>query len=118
MPRRAVTTDLDRVLARLRAANPVPPSFAHVLNLDVDALAQLIADPDVDVGDVKSVEPTKRRKRRPTIASVTRQAARANVSIAHVDLDADGYVTRVVFGRAPSEEAEPHNEWDEPEAVH
>ena len=46
-----MTFDLEKIRARIRAANPMPSSVDHLRDLDVDALSRMIGGDDVPVDD-------------------------------------------------------------------
>jgi hypothetical protein len=94
---------MDRLRARLRAANPVPPSYDHLF--DADLLQRLtisdivIGDDDDSVEDMEPVESVKRtRKRKPTLAGIKRQAVKAGVEVARYDFRPDGTIS-IVTGK-------------------
>jgi hypothetical protein len=93
-----------REQARQRAAQMYDPDW-------VQRRLQRLAPTDVVVGDAppSGAEEPKRRKRRPTIASIARQAANAGLVIVRVEFDVDGRIVGVVMGK--SDEAKP-SEWD------
>jgi len=96
---RAARATSPPLAERLQAAHPVPHSTAH---LDDPDLLRRIGGDDVvalDSGeDAEPIEPIKRRKRKPTLTSVARQAAKARVAVAAYDVRPDGTI-RVVIGK-------------------
>ena len=65
--RQDTTTAMERLRARLRAVNPVPPSYDHLFDRD---LLRRLTITDVGGGDDDSVEDAEpKRKRRPTLAA-------------------------------------------------
>ena len=56
-------------------------------------------------------KPPTKRNRKLTLASNTKQAAKAGLTIARVEFDADGRIVGVVTGK-PAETKPDANEWD------
>ena len=83
---------------------PLPAQFAHLR--DPDLLRRLMSS-DVDmardmagfVDDAEPVEAVKRRKRKTTLASIAKQAAKAGLVIVRVEFDPDGRISGVVTGK-------------------
>jgi hypothetical protein len=84
-------TDL---ITRLRAANPVPPTFDHLNDPD---LLQRLSSTDVVIGDDGEDSP-RRRQRKPSLTSIIRQAAKAGVEIAGYEVRPDGTI-KIVTGK-------------------
>ena len=95
--------------ARLQAANPVPPTFAH-LHVDAGTLWQRIGGDDVGESELP-IENVPRRTRRRTLASIVKEASRAGLTIAQVEFDADGRISGIVTGKA-DEKPDANDEWD------
>ena len=105
-----VPVEIVQLAERLRAARTSRterpqsvPAFDHPLHtLDVDALWRRMGGEDVPIEDsgedAEPIEPITRRKRRPTLASVAKQAAKAGVDVAAYDVRPDGTV-RVIIGK-------------------
>ena len=90
------TMDELRQRATGEARQP-PSSFAHRFDPDLDR--RLTSDVVIDdsVEDVKPVKPAKRtRKRKPTLAGVARQAAKAGIPVAGYEVRLDGTIGVVV----------------------
>ena len=111
--RQDTDTAYERLRARLRAANPVPPSYDHLFDSD---LLRRLKTTDIVIGDGgEDAEPVKRtRKRKPTLAGVARQAAKAGIDVAGYEVRPDGTI-KVITGK-PNEATTPDNndsnEWD------
>lgn len=61
--------------------------------------------------DAALVTPKQRRRRKPSLVTVAKQAAREGLEVARYAVDPDGKIT--VFTRAPMATANPDgNEWD------
>jgi hypothetical protein len=56
-------------------------------------------------------EPARKRQRKPTLASVAKQAAKAGIEVARYEVDADGKIS-IVTGNANEPNTETGNEWD------
>jgi len=56
-------------------------------------------------------EPARRRQRKPTLAGVAKQAAKAGIEVARYEVDADGKII-IVPGKANAPDIETGNEWD------
>jgi hypothetical protein len=107
----------DRLMNSLDVSDAVacdPPMFDIFEVPSVDRFNQLF--PSGDSGD--AVEPVKRtRKRKPTLAGVARQAAKAGIEVARYEVRPDGI--NIITGK-PSEATTPDNnndsnnsnEWD------
>jgi hypothetical protein len=54
----------------------------------------------------EQVEPVKRSKRKLTIAGITKQAAKAGLTVVRVDFDRDGRVAGIVTGKQPGDAIE------------
>lgn len=54
--------------------------------------------------DAEPVEPVKRRNRKLTLAGITKQAAKAGLTVVRVDFDQDGKVAGIVTGKQPIED--------------
>jgi hypothetical protein len=107
---------LARLCARLRAANPVPPSFDHLH--DHDLIERLTPVVVLDGGgEVAEPQPVKRRKRRPNQAVVLRRLKAEGFVPSSLTVKADGSVDVWFDKRA---EVEDRNEWDDDkgEALH
>ncbi len=58
------------------------------------------------------VEPAKRRARRPTLASVAKQASKAGIEVARYEVEPDKIVV-IVVGKSGMDNAATTNEWDQ-----
>jgi len=82
--------DEMRLRASGEAQNP-PPWFAHPFDPDLRRLTSTDVVTDDSVEDVKPVKPASRtRKRKPTLAGVARQAAKAGIPVAGYEVRPDG----------------------------
>jgi len=91
---------LQRLLDRLRAANPKPHRFDH---LDADLLDRLMTPPPtLDAGN--DIETPKRRPKRRSLPTIIKQAAKAGAYVRIV-----GDVIEVIPGKP---DASDENEWD------
>jgi hypothetical protein len=86
---------------RQRATHEVqqpPSSFAHLFDPDLERLTSDVVTDD-SVEDVKPIKPAKRtRKRKPTLAGVARQAARAGIPVAGYEVRSDGSI-KIITGK-------------------
>ena len=93
------TMDELRQRATGEAQQP-PSSFAHPFDPDLER--RLTSDDvvtDDSVEDVKPVKPAKRtRKRKPTLAGVARQAAKAGIPVAGYEVRSDGSI-KIITGK-------------------
>jgi hypothetical protein len=87
---------------RLRATGEAqhPPSwFAHPFDPDLRRLTSTDVVTDDNVEDVKPVKPASRaRKRKPTLAGVARQAAKAGIPVAGYEVRPDGSI-KIITGK-------------------
>jgi len=123
-------------LREARASNPLPsllrmvdemrqgatqeaqqlPSFQYdVKSMQPQTSPEFVTDEGVE--DVKPAKPTKRtRKRKPTLAGVARQAAKAGVEVAGYEVRPDGtikVITGKPVGGGEIDTATPHpSEWN------
>jgi len=58
------------------------------------------------------VEPAKRRARRPTLASVAKQASKAGIEVERYEVEPDKIVV-IVVGKSGMDNAATTNEWDQ-----
>lgn len=86
------------------------------LAMDLPTLADLLAG-----RKVKAETPAKRdgvspapqrRKRRPTLVSVAKQASKAGIDVARYEIDVDGRIS-IVTGKPSETKTTQTNEWDE-----
>ena len=73
---------------------------------------------DIVVGDVQDTEPTERvkRKRRPTLSGIARQAKRAGIEVARFDFRPDGTIS-FATGKPDHVTTPDHNDSDEWDSV-
>jgi hypothetical protein len=91
------TTDEMRQRAT-HEAQQQPSSFAHLFDPDLERLISDVVTDD-GVEDVKPVQPAKRtRKRKPTLAGVARQAAKAGIPVAGYEVRSDGSI-KIITGK-------------------
>ncbi len=97
--------------ARQRARS----SFPHLFDSD---LLQRLMPTDIVVGDVQDTEPTERvkRKRRPTLSGIARQAKRAGIEVARFDFRPDGTIS-FATGKPDHVTTPDHNDSDEWDSV-
>ena len=94
--------NIEALHARLRSAGS-PPSFDHLHDPGlVQRLSAVISDPGDVVGD--DGEPVKRRQRRPSLASVAKQAEKAGITVASYDVRPDGTISVVVGADDPKDD--------------
>lgn len=94
MTRAAIEQVLERLLA-----NPVLPSFALMHEIGHPQLRlwrQIGGARCSSAGHVEDTEPVKRRQRRPTLASIHKQATKAGIPVSGYELRPDGSIGVVV----------------------
>jgi hypothetical protein len=92
------------------AADPTWPPPLDLLGIVTDTDEDMARAED-DADDAGLTEPTRRtRKRKPTLASVARQAAKASLEVAAYEVKPDGSIV-VVLGKPGETKPEDDNEW-------
>jgi hypothetical protein len=97
------------------------PTIAEDLRRQDETISRMIAraeaeqvEAEAEASSAPAIEPaTRRRKRRPTLATIARQAARAGLEVSKYEVDPDTGKITIVPGKpeiAPA--ATERNEWD------
>ncbi len=100
-PRSLLLRAMDEMRLRATGEAPHPPSwFAHPFDPDLQRrLTSTDVVTDDSVEDVKPVKPASRtRKRKPTLAGVARQAAKAGIPVAGYEVRPDGSI-KIITGK-------------------
>ena len=109
------TMDELRRRATGEAQQP-PSSFAHPFDPDLERRLTSDVVTDDSVEDVKPVKPAKRtRQRKPSLAAVARQAAKAGVEVARYDFRPDGTISIVTgkpVGDIETDDTTPDPKWN------
>lgn len=80
-------------------AQQPPSSFAHLFNPDLERRLTSDVVTDDSVEGVKPIKPAKRtRKRKPTLAGVARQVAKAGIPVAGYEVQSDGSI-KIIIGK-------------------